>query len=373
MLSALLRSYARLEHLVLDRVNLFGFTAREKGADLCKDLGGMCVSAGLARGKERERQIAAWELVDRTRKARIDSERRTNAPRRSSDDEVRDDSGSGTGESSQDEESLAAVQEAEAVAIERQRQIAVSRARRGHRSAAHSTFSLRDRPLRNRTAGSTSASGSSIPVPPADRLYLVLPPLPTLKTVSIGGEAHSLVPAKLAQWEDQFHAGWRDGLAKLLGWATHIEERYNRAKRKAEEWSARETKQAQAIGKGKARASAVVGTRPPTDIRLFRFPNPDEPVEQDDPSDPAVGLIEIHPEGRECLEMYTLAIADAELYVNNHSLPPPCVLCTVPDCEGPARRGAEGEKIDGRGGMSGKHRDGCGHLSGRTTWGWGAV
>ena len=366
VLSALLRSYARLEHLVLDRVNLFGFTAREKGAELCKDLGGVCLSVGLARGKDRERQIAAWELADRTRMAQAEAERQRSTARTRVDDEE-DESGS-----SADEETLAAIQAAEVAEAEKQQQLAIFRARRGHRSAGHSTFSLRDRPLRNRTTASSSAAAASLSVPPADRLYLVLPPLPTLKTVSIGGEAHTLPSAKVAEWENEFHTGWREGLAKVQGWAVHVADRYDRAKRKAEDWHVQEMKLASAGGKGKIK-SIPVGTKPPTDIRLFRFPLPDEPRERDDPSDLTAGLIEVHLDGRQYLEPYKLAIADADLYANNHSLPPPCVLCTVPDCEGPTRRGAEGERVDGRGGMDGNHREGCGHLRGRKTWGWGAV
>jgi len=375
VLSTLLRCYARLEHLVLDRVNLFGFTAREKGSELCKDLAGVCVSAGLARGKERERQIAAWELADRTRLAQAEAARLRSRARHQTGDESGDERGDGG--SGEDLEAIAAVRQAEAAEAEHQRQIEISRSRRGHRSAGHSTFSLRDRPIRSRAAVTTS-SGPSIAVPPPDKLYLVLPPLPTLKSVSMGGEAHSLSSANVSEWENEFHAGWRDGLAKVQGWAIHVTDRRARAKRKADDWRAQETKQAQATSKvnvkGKSRTSTqVTGIKPPTDIRLFRFPLPDEPVERDDPSDPTVGLIEIHPEGRDYLEPYKLAIANADMHANNHALPPPCVLCTIPDCEGPARHGAEGERVDGRGGMSGKHRDGCGHLVGRRTWGWGAI
>ena len=376
VLSSLLRSYARLEHLVLDRVNLFGFTARDKGAELCKELGGMCVSAGLARGKERERLIAAWELVDRTRLAQVEAERRRSRVRDVTEAEEGDDSGGeGDGE---DAETIIAIRQAEMAEQERQQQIALSRARRGHRSAAQSTFSLRDRPVRNRAAASSSAGSSPNPVPAPDSLYLVLPPLPTLKTVSIGGEAHNLGLTKVAEWENEFHAGWREGLAKVLGWASHVADKYERAKRKAEDWLAQETKQAQSTskttGKLKSRTSITGnGPKPPTEILLFRYPTPEEESTREDSSDPTLGLIRIYPEGRDYLEPYKLAIADAELHANNHSNPPLCILCTMPDCEGPARRGAEGERVDGRGGMSGKHSAGCGHLIGRKTWGWGAV
>jgi hypothetical protein len=86
-------------------------------------------------------------------------------------------------------------------------------------------------------------------------------------------------------------------------------------------------------------------------------------------------LIEVEPDSpRDYLGPYHEAIADAERYANDRSRRAPCVLCTVPDCEGPSRRGAEpGERVDGRGGMEGAHRPGCGHALGRTLWGWEGV
>jgi hypothetical protein len=181
----------------------------------------------------------------------------------------------------------------------------------------------------------------------------------------------------VAEWDNDFHAGWRDGLGKVLGWATHVAEKYERAKKKADEWFVSESKTANkagnsgtpAKGKGKA-AAAAPKVKPPTDIKLFRFPLPSEPRMPIDPYDPTSGLIEIHPLGREFLSPYKDAIGDAELYAASRGNPPPCVLCTVPDCEGPARKGAEGERVDGRGGMNGKHKDGCGHMYGRSQWGW---
>ncbi|ORY29771.1 hypothetical protein BCR39DRAFT_467093 [Naematelia encephala] len=385
--STLLRSYTRLEHLVLDHVNLFGFTAKEKGPELCKDLGGIIVSAALSRGKERERQVLVWEVAQRTRRAEAEAERRRQM-------EPADRSDGGGESDDQDDEALVAIRQAEAAEAERQRQIELSRSRRGHRSAAHSTFSLRDRPAR--ASASTRIATPSIPLPPPDTLYLVLPPLPTLQSISIGGEAHHLSPAKVAEWEHEFHSGWREGLGKVLGWAGHVADKYERAIRKASEWRAQEIKRSgggKSTGQSESSASSsrpakakgkqtttsthntnTTQTKPPTDIRLFRFPSSGETTPFPNPTNnPLEDLIEVHPSGRDYLEPYKLAIAEADMWENNHSVKSMCVFCTVPDCEGPARRGADGERVDGRGGLGGKHRDDCGHLLGRQIWGWQGV
>ena len=370
--SALLRSYARLEHLVLDRVNLFGFMARDRGPELCKELGDKVVSAGLVRGKERERQIAAWELRERVRLAESAGARRSSRAR-DTDEVERNEEGDSSDGYSESPERNAALQ-VESEEEERQRRLAFARSRRGHRSAGHSTFSLRTRAPR--TVIAPSVISTHVPVPPPDTLYLVLPPLLTLKTLSIGGEAHSLSASKVREWEEEFHRGWRDGLGKIMGWANHVSEKYERAIRKSAEWRYQEIKASLASaksassGKGKTKVTPKpAGTKPPTDIRLFRFPFPDEYVPNCDPSDPLTGLIEVFPEGKDYLEPYKVVLADAELHANGQG-PSQCVLCTVPDCEGPARRGDEGAKLDGRGGMGGKHRSGCGHLYGRSIWGW---
>ncbi|WVQ78905.1 hypothetical protein IAT38_000996 [Cryptococcus sp. DSM 104549] len=387
-LSALLRQYSKLEHLVLDRVNLFGFMARDKGQEMCNDLGGVIVSAGLARGKERERQIAAWELGERTRAAEAAAEA------------ARQAAGANNGQGGTGGGPTVFETEFERVERERreemERNVEAARARRGHRSAAMSTFSLRDRPRRGASAlGSSSSTATAITLPPPDKLYLVLPPLPTLKSINIGGEAHSLSSAKIAEWEIEFHAGWKEGLGRLSGWAVHVADKYERARRKAEEWRLSEDKGGgkpagpgakHAPAKGKARATpaaaAKAATKPPTDVRLFRFPTPSEkPTISGKPGlyNLTAGLIEITPDdpehaNRGYLDPYKQALADAQLFEDKQTgVGAPCVICTVPDCEGPARRGEEGEKMDGRGGMGGVHRGGCGHLVGRSIWGWNGV
>lgn len=391
-LSTLLKKHELLEHLVLDRVNLFGFQARDKGSEMCRDLGGLLLSACLARGKERERAIVHWDTAERARMARAQAEavQRNNANAAGTQD---------NGEGSLIDQ---AQREAQAAAEERERQIAIARSRR-NRSAAQSTFSLRDRPSRLRPFGASAAATTSTgapvgPLPPSDRLYLVLPPLPALKTVSIGGEALHVPSARIREWTDEYHAGWRDGLSKIAGWAGHVGERYERARKKADEWLVQESRSTLNAsgsgsgsgggggkgkhGKGKAAASASKTStlpRPPTDIRLYRFPTPAERdalhrstgnVPRYNPADPTEGLVEIHPDGtRDYLEPYKLAIADAEIHANDYSQPAPCVLCTVPDCEGPRRRGDEGGRVDGRGGMDGVHASECGHMLGRQVWG----
>ncbi|WVO24336.1 uncharacterized protein IAS62_005700 [Cryptococcus decagattii] len=397
-LSTLLKQYSKLEHLVLDRVNLFGFTAREKGLELCNDLGGVIVNAGLMGSKEKERQITAWEVAERVRMAEAATEAARQVEARQREQEEQQ----GDREAEEDRRAREAQEEI-------QRNLELMRSRRGHRSAAHSTFSLRDRRRTGTSTSTTSTSTNNLPLPPQDKLYMVLPPLPTLKTICIGGEAHTLPASKVAQWEGQFHAGWMEGLEKILGWATHLADKYERGKRKAEEWVVKErgknaggsnprtgtsgSNTGKGKGKGKpsstsSSAAAKALPKPPTDIRLFRFPLPSETLscrsgdeENDEPEHKkpgpfnlTAGLIEVipsSPSDRSYLNPYREALADAQLHKDKQGgVGAPCVFCTIPDCEGPARRGAEGEKVDGRGGMGGKHKEGCGHMIGRRTWGW---
>lgn len=410
--NALLKNYLRLEHLVLDRVNLFGFLAKDKGPELCSELGGVCVSAGLHRGKDKERQIAAWDVAERTRIAEAEAD--AEAARQSRQGATSNGNGArDTATTLAEERANETLREAQAAAEERERQIAIARSRRGHRSAAHSTITLRDRPLRARQAGlGITSLRPTIPLPPQDKLYLVLPPLPTLKTLCIGGEAHGVNTKRVKEWEDEFHSGWREGLARVQGWASHVADRYDRAVKKAEEWRLHEIQSGTGGGGiasskassssnrgGRAKASAAPTAsrvRPPTDIRLFRYPLPSELDIIDElplhpGPGPLKGLIEVDPyhdlsasmsfsnkesissQARNYLQPYQDAITHAEGYTIDQSRRPPCILCTIPDCEGPARRGAEGERVDGRGGTEGQHREGCGHSLGRQTWGWEAI
>jgi hypothetical protein len=392
-LTALLRTYSKLEHLVLDRVNLFGFLAREKGGELCRELGGVCVTSGLQRGKERERQIAAWETAERTRLAEEERERARLRQSTSSD------------EDSDDEEAEAA-RAAAAAAEEHHAAVTAARnRRRGHRSMAFSTFSIRERSSRNAPA-TASAIAASIPLPPATKLTIVLPPLPTLRSIGVGGEVPSMTDAKMADWQREFQRGWAEAIQRVVGWAMHCGERYDRAIKKAEEWEASSQQDVLKTGKpsgstkhprakdvkNKAKApSATAKTKPPLEVRLFRFPvSEDEENKEVDPSDPLGGLVEVFSSEEDWRSRYTQALVDAEAWCSvlkesgtpaehdtramEAGLAPRCVFCPIPDCEGPVRRGAEGEKMDGLGGMrDDAHPKMCGHMLGRRTWGWEGV
>ncbi|EIW66454.1 hypothetical protein TREMEDRAFT_34949 [Tremella mesenterica DSM 1558] len=378
----LLKSHPFLEHLVLDRVNLFGFKAREKGAEMCAELAGCIISACVQRGKEKDQEIAAWDFAERSRIAAVEARIRAESSRRRNEEE-------------------------ENARLERERLLAVARSRRGHRSAAQSTFSLRDRPLRTNTI---SQSQSQIQVPPSDRIYIVLPPLPSMKSISIGGEAQGVATVKVKHWESSFQEEWRLGLERLLNWAIHQGERYERAMKQVREYEKIiSSTKGSGNGNGKQKnKDKGKGLKPRMNVRLFRFPFPGEfdadqknkifahdernddrvsRVENDineikienkekiELEIPLKGLIEINPIEKEYLEPYRLYLSQAQLYQSDTlqgiSTKPKCVLCTVPDCEGPLRRGAEGERLDGRGGMEGKHVVGCGHEIGRKVWGWG--
>ena len=354
VLSTLLHGYLHLEHLVLDRTNLFGFGAGEKGSELCKDLGSLCVSVGLARGKERERAIALWDSAERTRNAKIEQQQ----ARQAHDTET--EIGEVAGEAETAGREFTATQDV--------LQSAIARSRRGHRSAAQATFSLRDRPRRQAASPSTSTT-SPLNVSSTDRTYLVLPPLPRLRTVSIGGEAHALPLHRIEEWDRQFHLGWTHSLERLSAWAHHVADKYERAQRKAADWH-KATHSAKANQDRRKSAKTSTPTKPPLDVRLFRFPVDGEMGDQTDVENPIAGLIQIHPESRSYLDVYLEACARTEAHSSDETVAPPCVLCTVPDSEGPARRGAGGERVDETGGMTGPHRPGCGHEEGRRIWGW---
>ncbi|RXK35008.1 hypothetical protein M231_07738 [Tremella mesenterica] len=431
----LLKSHPFLEHLVLDRVNLFGFKAREKGAEMCAELAGCIISACVQRGKEKDQEIAAWDFAERSRIAAVEARIRAESSRRSTNlnvssssspsatarhsgqvsaqpddhdqDEVDNETENEEEDGSSDDATIRRNEEEENARLERERLLAVARSRRGHRSAAQSTFSLRDRPLRTNTI---SQSQSQIQVPPSDRIYIVLPPLPSMKSISIGGEAQGVATVKVKHWESSFQEEWRLGLERLLNWAIHQGERYERAMKQVREYEKIiSSTKGSGNGNGKQKnKDKGKGLKPRMNVRLFRFPFPGEfdadqknkifahdernddrvsRVENDineikienkekiELEIPLKGLIEINPIEKEYLEPYRLYLSQAQLYQSDTlqgiSTKPKCVLCTVPDCEGPLRRGAEGERLDGRGGMEGKHVVGCGHEIGRKVWGWG--
>jgi hypothetical protein len=273
---------------------------------------------------------------------------------------------------------------------------------------AFSTFSIRERSSRNASsANSASAIAASIPLPPPTKYTVVLPPLPTLRSVSVGGEVPKMTDAKMADWQREFQRGWAEAVQKVVAWAMYCGERYDRAVKKAEEWDAWNELEQMKTGKGssstkhhavkgakgKAKAPAAVRTKPPHIVRLFRYPLPSEEIATSgdvDPADPTYGLIEVFSSEEDWRSRYTQALVDAEGWCSvlkepgtpaehearamEAGLAPRCIFCPIPDCEGPVRRGAEGEKMDGLGGMRDEaHPKGCGHLIGRATWGWEGV
>lgn len=366
VLATLLRNYELLEHLVLDRTNLFGFRSRDKGEMLSRELGGLCVTVCLQRAKEREKALGAWDARQRTatylRDQRAAEASRAQAATR------------GLSAAERAELDLQRAEEEEAA-----RQAQYARARRGHRSAGQSTISLRAGSRRNQALAATSGVNPA-DLPPSNRAWFVLPALPRLKSVNIGGEAVGISKFyDLGIWRQAFRDGWVESTQRNLGWARNTADKYARARKKVAEWQAytgslNDNKKQQTSKKGKASAK----TQPPLDVRLFRYPLPGEVVPRPDYEDKEAaeseehalaGLIEIDDAGAaEYIAAYKEYLGDCERIGGF-----PCVFCLTPDCEGPYRRGGEGERVDGRGGMDGPHEPGCGHLLGRRIWGWEGV
>ncbi len=289
--------------------------------------------------------------------------------------------------------------------------------RRTHRSAGMANFSIRESNLRTRRSNALASTQEDLPLPPPTELHIVLPPLPTIQSICVGGETADLSQSNIAKWDLSFHLGWLEGLQKVEEWAARQYERYERAVRAARQWHVTEEqermrnggkdKNKQKSSKGKAEVPLLpkVKVRPPLDIKLYRYPRGEElsgPL--DSSENPLEGLIEIKPEdidGKEDWKApYDLALEDATAFVSllqsqqnsensSRSLtdvyseyPTQPVLCLIPDCEGPMRRGEDGQRDDGRSGMilkEGKleedkvrlsHAPGCGHMHGRRTWGW---
>lgn len=413
----LVKRYDKLEHLVLDRTNIFGFQGKDAGAELCAELGKGIVMAGLARSKEREREIASWDLAQRRRAAERERARARELTRRpAAIQEDADGASDGVADSADETR-----HENEAVSTSSPTHMAPlvidlhnRNRRRNVRSAAHSTFSIRETSRRGHRVGTMTETDDDLVIAPPDTLSLVLPPLPTLKTLNLGGEGgNNMTPERAAEWDRKLHLGWRDGLEKLYDWAQRVGEKYERAVKVARQWEMQESADVDpraGSSKGKhasnsrkasgssSSTSAKAKTRPPLKVRLFRYPTSEESKQNIvfPEDDPVTGLIPVNPAEEDWKLAYTSAIADTEAWcaavdagrnlddLYREECGRMVLLCTVPDCEGPMRKSEDGKREDGRSGMSlvnGKivlkgdmqHRQGCGHLVARQTFGGDAM
>jgi hypothetical protein len=406
----LVKRYDKLEHLVLDRTNIFGFQGKDAGAELCFELGKGIVMAGLARSKEREREIASWDLAQRRRAAERERARMREMTRRPAAIREDEEAGSDGGSDSANEGPSIHPAVADAPMAPLVINLHDRNRRRNVRSAAHSTFSIRETSRRGRGAGAAVETDDDLAIAPPDSLSLVLPPLPTLKTLNLGGEGgNNMSPQRAAEWDRKLHLGWRDGLEKLFDWAQRVGEKYERAVKAARQWEMQEsgeTNPRAGSSKGKhashsrkaststSAANSKAKTRPPLNVRLYRYPTAEESKQNIvfPEDDPVVGLVAVNPAEEDWKLAYTSAIADTEAWcaaidagrnlddLYREERGRMVLLCTVPDCEGPMRKSEDGKREDGRSGMSlvnGKivlkgdmqHREGCGHLIARQTFG----
>lgn len=422
-LPSLLRRYHKLEHVVLDRTNVFGFRGKDSGGVLCTDLARMCAGmVGIQRAKERERELIRLEEVQRRREAVLERERQR---RISAEAPIREENEDGD-EDDDDEEEIefddhgdpiprpprparSTVAEPEPEPVYRPMERA--RPRRNRRTVAVATFSVRENSRRNRAnERATEEDDVDLIIPPARSVCMVLPSLSRLKSINLGGEALPLEQAKLDAWDKGFRAGWKDGIDKSFEWACRVGERYDRAIKAAEAWRTAEQlewNRGSASGKGGKRGPSPMllpngkpRTRPPLDVRLYRYPWPEEVIKEEDevadPEDPYAGLIKVEPD-ENWKDVYLRYLGEAEarcasdaIIVNQDGAvdTPPAtttttssgpVLCCIPDCEGPMRRGDGGERVDGRAGMKlvngrvvtrggFKHKPGCGHAYAADVW-----
>jgi hypothetical protein len=244
-LPSLLRTYPFLEHLVMDHTNLFGFLGkeREKGRELCMELGRLVGGlSGIQKGREAERAIGKWEDEQAKRRER---ERRWREEGNPEEENGEGEEGGGRG----DEVDEAADRLAALTTEEYNVQTGRAR-RRQARPMNQSTFRLNQSSAS--TAGSSSrqasfsaAAQSSLPPPPPSTISFVLPPIPSLRSLSLGGETpRPLPPSERREWVNEFQAGWKEGTERLVKWAVDgVGQRFERARRKAEqerwEWEKR--------------------------------------------------------------------------------------------------------------------------------------
>jgi hypothetical protein len=428
-LPVLLRRYSKLEHIVLDRTNLFGFRGKDSGQILCADLARMCAGmVGIQRAKERERELTRLEEVQRRREAVLERERQR---RISAERPIREENeGEEDGEDEEeDEEELEFDENGDPIERPPRRRRPVpepepepepvqyramerARPRRNRRTIAVATFSVRENSRRNRTNDRVGVEDDAdLVIPPPQSICMVLPSLSRLKSVNLGGESLPLDQTKLDAWEKGFRAGWKDGIDKAYEWATRVGERYDRALKAAEAWKSAEQLEfgpGSKTAKGKRGPSPLLlpngkpRTRPPLDVRLYRYPWPQETIREEDevadPDDPYAGLIRVETDenwkdvylrylgeaGERCAADATIVNQDGRVdpapkpEISSSTLSGP-VLCCIPDCEGPMRRGDGGERVDGRAGMKlvngrvvirggFKHKPGCGHAYAANVW-----
>lgn len=250
-LPSLLRTYPFLEHLVMDHTNLFGFLGREreKGRELCRELGRLVGGlAGMSRSREVERAITRWEEEEAKKRER---ERRWREEGERENDEDDDEEG-GQGRRGPIDE---AVDQLAALTTEEYNPTVGRSRRRQARPMNMSTFTIRSSSTAasgSATAGSSSARTTAThhaaidgPAPPPNTIAFVLPPIPTLRSLSLGGETPRPLPAsERRQWINEFQAGWKEGAERLVKWAIEgVGIRFERARRKAEterwEWERR--------------------------------------------------------------------------------------------------------------------------------------
>lgn len=366
-LPKLLDCFRKLETVVLDHTNLFGFLGadRQKGRECAAELGKLVAGHGVGRAKTRERELAR-EAERRWRASRARTAAGPLAENETGDDD------DGQQRQFADELTRLTTEEYPSNGTGRRRVV---------RSMAHSTFSLRS------TAPTGRPGGPLLPPAPLEAYHptvqaFILPPLPSLRSIALGGEA-PLSASDRRAWSADFAQGWCEGLARVAEHALRVVgERVERAARKAEgerlaldRWlekhghgddrTAAAAKPAAAAvpkdTKGKGRASAAGrlpsttaangqtvngggGTRPlpPAQVILYRYLTPDEspsPTPDDaDASPVGLAVVDRSTDWRtpylNLLGLTPATLADA---------PEGCTLCLVPnELEGPVRRaGAE--------------------------------
>jgi hypothetical protein len=438
-LPTLLRRYAALEHLVLDRTNLFGFRGKDGGKELCADLARLISGlSGIQRSKERERELLKFDEDarrkraigerDRLRRLRVELQQQQQQQQTINQRDENGSAGDEEDEIEYDEDGEIIVRPPPTTSSRPEHELEPepityrpaqrAQPRRNRRTIAVSSFSVRDNTRRNRAHDRVEQQDDlDLIIPPSDTISIVLPALSRIKSINLGGEALPLDQKKLDAWDRGFRAGWKDGLDKAYEWANRTGERYDRAIKAAESWrSAEQLEFMRTGGKSTTKPGGSKGgnkrtepspllmpngkprTKPPLDVRLYRYPWPEEQLDEEhdlDLEDPFAGLIRVGTD-ENWKEVYLRLLGEAEarcaadtvvkqdvsasahIPIDTTSTSGP-ILCCIPDCEGPMRKGDGGERVDGRGGMKivngqvlvrggFKHKPGCGHEHGTMVW-----